>query len=63
MKKSEIQELKKKPVAELINLLAEKREALRALKADLAMGKSAQIKEIRELGKTVARINTHLNAS
>lgn len=63
MKKSEIQELKKKPAAELAKLLAEKREKLRALRVDLLMGKSAQIKDIRELKKTVARIQTFIHVT
>lgn len=62
MKRTEINELKKKPVAELQKLLAEKWEKLRALRADLAMGKSAQLKEIRGLKQTVARIKTFINA-
>ncbi|KKW47610.1 MAG: 50S ribosomal protein L29 [Candidatus Liptonbacteria bacterium GWC1_60_9] len=62
MKRTEINELKKRPAAELQKLLAEKREKLRVLRADLAMGKSAQLKELRDLKQTVARINTFINA-
>lgn len=63
MKKSEIRELQKKPAAELQKLLSEKQEKLRALRTDLSMGKSAQIKDIRELKKTVARIQTFINGT
>lgn len=62
MKQAEINELKKKPTVELQKLLVEKREKLRVLKADLAMGKSTQLKEIRDLKGAVARIKTFINA-
>lgn len=62
MKKSEIQELKKWSAPELGKLLLEKRERLRALTVDQGLGKSTQLKELRELKKTVARIHTYLNA-
>jgi ribosomal protein L29 len=62
MKKNEIQELKRMPLQALQKLLAEKQEKLRLLKLDLAMGKSTQLKDLRELKKTVARIKTFINA-
>ena len=51
-------ELKQKPKQELQNLLAENRERLRQLRFDLAAGKVKNVKEIRQLRKTIAQILT-----
>ena len=60
MKKREIEELKRKPEAELRKLLAEAREKLRILKFDLAAGKVKSVKDLHESKKEVARILTFL---
>ena len=60
MKKREIQELKKKPRAELQNLLEASRERLRVLRFDLAAGKVKNVKDLRALKKDVARLLTFM---
>lgn len=60
MKRKEIQELKNKPVAELMKLLKEGREKLRVLKFDLAAGKVKDVAEIRSLRKDLARLLTFI---
>lgn len=61
MKKREIQELKKRPIVELVRLLKEGRERLRSLKFDLAAGKVKNVKELRTLKKDLARLHTFIN--
>ncbi len=62
MKKKEIQELKTKPMPELMKLLKERRERLRVLKFDLAAGKVKNVEELRRLRKDIARIFTFMGA-
>lgn len=58
MKKTEIQQIKTKPVPELKKDLADYREKLRKLKFDLSQGKVKNIKEIKGTKKMIARILT-----
>lgn len=60
MKKKEIKELKVKPAAELQKMAVDLKNKLWQLKIDLASGKIKNIKEIRRVKKTVARIYTWL---
>ncbi len=61
MKKSEFQQIKNKTVEELGKDLNNNREKLRILKFDLAAGKVKNANEIREVKKTIAKIQTLLN--
>ena len=61
MKKREIQELKTKPMPELMKLLKEWKERLRVLKFDLAAGKVKDIQEIKAVKKSIAQILTILS--
>ena len=61
MKRTEIQQLKIKPLPELQKILSEYREKLRKLKFDLAQGKVKNIREIKEVKKAMARILTAMN--
>jgi len=61
MKKKDVQELKHRPTEELVHLITDSNEKLRALKFDLAAGKVKDITEIKELKKKVARIKTFIN--
>jgi len=61
MKKMDIDDLKTKPEAELLNLLHEYREKLRELRFDLAAGKVKNVNEIHNTKKAIARISTFLN--
>lgn len=61
MKKSEIQQLKTKPLPELQKNLNEYRDKLSKLKFDLAQGKVKNIREIKETKKAIARILTIMN--
>lgn len=61
MKKKDIQELKHRPIEELVHLVKDSNEKLRALKFDLAAGKVKDISEIKELKKKVARTKTFLH--
>ena len=54
------QELRQKSQDELEKLLQDSRERLRQLKFDLASGKVKNIREIREIKKDIARIQTCL---
>jgi ribosomal protein L29 len=58
MKRKEIQELKNKPLPELMKFIKEGREKLRSLKFDLAAGKVKDIGELRSLRKDLARALT-----
>ncbi len=60
MKLKEIQELKRKPEAELHKLLKDSQERLRVLKFDLAAGKVKNVSEMHEVRKTIARALTFL---
>jgi len=60
MKKKNFQELKNKLAPELQKELAGQRERLRALKFDLATGKVKNIREIKDVKKTIAQILTVL---
>lgn len=51
-------ELVKKPESELISELGALRDRLWTLKRDLAQGKVKNVKEIKKVKKTVARILT-----
>lgn len=61
MKKKDIQELKHRPVEDLVHLIVEGNEKLRALKFDLAAGKVKDISGIRDLKKKVARMKTFIH--
>ncbi|MEK7657837.1 MAG: 50S ribosomal protein L29 [Patescibacteria group bacterium] len=61
MKKSEIQQLKNKPLAELQKQLVLAYDRLRKLKFDLSQGKVKNIKSIKEAKKLIARILTIIN--
>lgn len=61
MKKSELQELKTKPRAELEKLLRETREELRKVRFDLEAGKVKNVSRLRRLKKDIARLLTLLN--
>jgi len=60
MKRKEFEELKTKPEVELREMLREIRERLRALKFDLAAGKTKNARELKSLKKNIARILTIL---
>ena len=61
MKQKQFQELKTKPVADLHKSLGDEREKLRKLKFDLAAGKVKNIREIKAIKKTIAKIMTILH--
>ena len=61
MTKTELQELKNKPVAELEGLLKDGRAELRNLRFDLSAGKLKNITELRKVRKNIARILTFLH--
>ncbi|RJP44595.1 50S ribosomal protein L29 [Candidatus Parcubacteria bacterium] len=63
MKRKEVEELKRKPPAELEKLLRESRERLRILRFDLAAGKVKNTRELQDVRKYVARIETFLRTS
>lgn len=58
MKKTEIQKLTKKTVADLEKDLSSAREQLRGLKFELAAGKVKNIAKVKETKRTIARILT-----
>ncbi|MBU6500785.1 MAG: 50S ribosomal protein L29 [Patescibacteria group bacterium] len=60
MKKKEIQDLKSKPKAELLNFVKEGRERLRVLRFDLAAGKVKDVTELRSMRKDLARALTFI---
>lgn len=60
MKKKDLQDLKMKPEAELMRLVKDTKEKLRAFRFDLAAGKVKNVKEFRENRKLVARAKTLL---
>ena len=61
MKDKEIfEQIKIKPKAELAKDLAEYRDKLRSLKSDLVAGKVKNVKEIKKIKITIARILTIL---
>ncbi len=62
MKKTEIQKLGKKTMADLHKDLASSREELRALKFELAAGKVKNIVKMKDVKKTIARILTLMNS-
>lgn len=61
MKKKDIQDLKNKPDAELARLVRDGNDELRVLRFDLAAGKVKDISKIREVRKSIARMQTFLN--
>ncbi|MDD5430964.1 MAG: 50S ribosomal protein L29 [Candidatus Pacebacteria bacterium] len=61
MKLKDWELLKNKTEAELSDSLKKDKERLWSLLVDLKAGKSNNIKEIRSLKKTIARINTLIN--
>ena len=63
MKKSQFQEYKNKPLAELRKDLAAEQEKLVNLRFDLAAGKVKNIKSVNETRKLIARLLTMLNAA
>lgn len=58
MKKKDFQQIKNKSIEELQKSLVEYYERLRKLKFDLANGKVKNIREIKDIKKTIARLNT-----
>ena len=61
MKHREFNDIKIKPVPELEKLLADMREKLSNLKADLLKGKVKNVSELRFMKKDIARLLTLLN--
>lgn len=61
MKKEKLQEFRNKSDAELVHDLALNRERLSRLLFDLAQGKVKNIREIKEVKRTIARILTLMN--
>ena len=57
-----MEELKEKNAPDLLKLLSQKREALRAFRFDIAGTKIRNVKTGRNLRKEIARILTHLRA-
>ncbi|TSC96702.1 MAG: 50S ribosomal protein L29 [Parcubacteria group bacterium Athens0714_26] len=62
MKRKDLEQLKNKPKQELQHDLSKNHEKLWNLKIDLAAGKVKNVREIRQLKRTIAKINTFLNA-
>jgi ribosomal protein L29 len=62
MKKNETKELKNKSLLELHETLIKDRESLRVLRFDLYNGKVKNVRAIREIRKTIARILTFIRA-
>ncbi len=61
MKKKELQQLSKKPVAELQKKVQESRNKLWQLRVDLAAGKVKNIKQIRSLKQDISQMLTFIN--
>ncbi|HCX45229.1 TPA: 50S ribosomal protein L29 [Patescibacteria group bacterium] len=61
MKKKELQQLSKKPVAELQKKVQESRNKLWQLRVDLAAGKVKNIKQIRSLRQDISQMLTFIN--
>ena len=59
--KKKLQEFRNKSDVELVRDLAENRERLSRLLFDLAQGKVKNIREIKEVKRTIARILTLMN--
>jgi len=57
----EVQDLKSKTGTELLHLLAQKREELRALRFDLSQKKVKNVRTLHKTKKDIARILTILN--
>jgi large subunit ribosomal protein L29 len=55
-------ELREKKIEELEKILKEKREKLKNLKLDLALGKLKNVREIRQTKRDIARILTILKS-
>ncbi|HDH31391.1 MAG TPA: 50S ribosomal protein L29 [Candidatus Wolfebacteria bacterium] len=58
MKQKDNQQFKNKPLPELRKNLADYHEKLRKLKFDLAAGKVKNIREIKAIKKSIARVLT-----
>ncbi len=63
MKKEDLEKLKNNPLPELQKKLIDAYENLRKMKFDLTQGKVKNIKVIKEIKKTIARILTIMNKS
>lgn len=61
MKYKDFQKFKNKPTVELTKELNSHRERLKNLEFDLAAGKVKNIREIRQIKKSVAQILTLIN--
>lgn len=61
MKKEDLEKLKNNPLSELQKKLIDAYENLRKMKFDLTQGKVKNIKAIKEIKKTIARILTIMN--
>jgi len=60
MKTKEMEQLKNKPDAELINEIKKSKDKLWELQVDLRAGKLKNVKEITNIKKLIARTNTIL---
>ena len=60
MKKKELEKLKTKPKAELLEDLKNSRDRLWGLEVDLKSGKVKNVREIRKLRRTIATTHTIL---
>lgn len=63
MKRKDWEQVKTKPLADLKKNLAEYREKLWSLRTDLAAGKVKNVKEIKDIKKTIARILTLMSTN
>lgn len=62
MKRKELQEYKTKPIADLTKELAELREKMISLKLDVSTGKVKNLKEFRNVKKSIAQLETIISA-
>lgn len=60
-RKEKIKEFQRESKKELERSLKEKKDHLRSLRFNLESGKIKNVREIREIKKDIARINTILN--
>ncbi|HMB17310.1 MAG TPA: 50S ribosomal protein L29 [Candidatus Paceibacterota bacterium] len=61
MKKQDLKEFRKKPLADLKKTLKEKREKLNELEFDFSTGKIQNVKDVKKLKKDIAQILTIIN--
>jgi len=58
MKNKELREFKNKPMLELVDEVKKRRARMEELKFDLATGKVKNLKEIKDVKKSIAQIET-----